>query len=811
MTKERSSSIIKLENFESAEALIENYRREFEIHRLHETLESMLIEEDESITNILNAAYSDYSLISTDLLPLVDSYLPSIKQFQEKIDSNVNDVTSIVGRYSEEINSKINNHNLLFTKKLEQNLFKMCYDEIKRYREILSITKSQFNKDETSNSFLSIRIIHYCILRLLKIRKSIDAIYQTIKKKHTKLDFEFENNKHYNDCFEICNNFSDELKTLVVQASNNILQTNYSKFLETEDFKQNNNILLQCIFLLNLKDEFISKVKNYIGTEIISNYNFYDNKDDKLLFSNVINDLENIIQGEKLANFINKIVFSLFNYDDSEFLVFLIDIYIQGVLLFLLEHVESTYSEHIVSPTAPMDLFVHQLNSIISLIEKNEKILINFESKRIPANKLKELKLKILICFRENYFINNYSKKWKFGTYWNLIYRNILNRRISIRNEVVEFSKVYVYDNKKYWLKYSIEIIRQIRWILGNSSIHSNTPLPPSRYLVPLFMRCLYSSLLLLYDYSSYLLSFTELNNFSEKNSQNNSIWSSKTKPEHICCVLMDAISFEEWVNIHFINEMFFHIDQVKSEFGLVELFELSEYENVLDIDQLKSIVKDELINQDYLAHINENLFKPLTNTISIYLKNQTIRIFETGLRAVPCLYRLTTTSISSKASDKIDNSERVPSSYIENATKPIEVFLIFSLNAIKSVIADLSSNTIQKLRETYYNILFNTFEGIFEEIFDICEKQILSSKHQLASLQKLAQKNIGSAANRIDPNIIASQYMTDVDTWLTKMLKLISNFFENLDQGSEKYVKEYINAIKEAPKYLKLYEILKN
>ncbi|KAK9173873.1 hypothetical protein CmeUKMEL1_18500 [Cryptosporidium meleagridis] len=811
MTKERCSSIIKLENFENAEALIENYRREFEIHRLQETLESMLIEEEESITNILNAAYNDYSLISTDLLPLVDSYLPSIKQFQEKIDSNVNDITSIIEKYSEEINSKINNHNLLFTKKLEQNLFKMCHDEIKRYREILSITKSQFNKDEASTSFLSIRIIHYCILRLLKIRKSIDAIYQTIKKKHTKLDFEFKNNKHYNDCFEICNNFSDELKALVIQASNNILQANYNKFLETEDFKQNNNILLQCIFLLNLKEEFISKVKNYIKTEIISNYNFYDNKDDKLLFSNVISDLENIIQGEKLADFINKIVFSLFNYDDTEFLMFLIDIYIQGILLFLLEHVESTYSEHIVSPTAPMDLFVHQLNSIISLIEKNEKILINFESKRIPANKLKELKLKILICFRENNSINNYSKKWKFGTYWNLIYRNILNRRISIRNEAVEFSKVYVYDNKKYWLKYSIEIIRQIRWILGNSSIHSNTPLPPSRYLVPLFTRCLYSSLLLLYDYSSYLLSFTELSSFSEKNSQNNSIWSSKTKPEHICCVLMDAISFEEWVKIHFINEIFFHIDQVKSEFGFFELFELSESENVLDIDQLKSIVKNELINQDYLFHINENLFNPLTNTISIYLKNQTIRIFETGLRAVPCLYRLTTTSISSKGIDKIDNIERVPSSYIENATKPIEVFLIFSLNAIKSVIADLSSSTIQKLREIYFNILFNTFEGIFEEIFDICEKQILSSKHQLASLQKLAQKNIGSAANRIDPNIIASQYMTDVDTWFTKMLKLISNFFDNLDQGSEKYIKEYINTIKEAPKYLKLYEILKN
>ncbi|KAH8582831.1 uncharacterized protein ELE39_003762 [Cryptosporidium sp. chipmunk genotype I] len=811
MVKERSSSIIKLENFENAEALIDNYRREFEIHRLHETLEYMLIEEDESITDTLNTAYSDYSLISTDLLPLVDSYLPSIKQFQEKIDSSVNEVTSIIERYSEEINSKINNHNLLFTKKLEQNLFEMCHDEIKRYREILIITKNQFNKDETSTSFLSIRIIHYCILRLLKIRKSIDTIYQTIKK-NTKLGFELVNNKHYNDCFEICNNFADELKVLVVQASNNILKASDSEFSETEDFMQNSNLLFQCIFLLNLKDEFISKVKSYVEAEIIGNCNFNTNKDDKLLFSNVISDLENIIQGEKLAHFIKKIVFSLFNYDDTEYLMFIIDIHIQGVLLFLLEYVEGEYSEHIVSPTAPMDLFVHQLNSIVSLIEKNEKILINYESDRIPANKLKELRLRILICFRENYFINNYSKKWKFGTYWNLIYRNILNRRINIRNEPVEFSKVYVYDNKKYWLKYSIEIIRQIRWILGNSSIHSNTPLPPSRYLVPLFTRCLYSSLLLLYDYSSYLLSFTELSNFSEKSRQSNSIWSSKTKPEHICCVLMDAISFEEWVKIHFINELFFHIDKVKSEFGFTEIFDLSEFENVLDIDQLKLMVQDELINQDYLTHINENILKPLTNAISIYLKNQTIRIFESGLRAVPCLYRLTTTSISSKSNDKIDTSERVPSSYIENTTKPIEVFLIFSLNAIKSIITDLSSNAIQKFRELYYNILFSTFEEIFQEIFDICEKQILSSKHQLASLQKLAQKNIeGSAANRIDPSIIASQYLTDIDTWLTKILKLLSNFFENLDHGSENYVEEYINAIKKVPSYIKLYEILNN
>ncbi|KAJ1610795.1 hypothetical protein OIY81_1952 [Cryptosporidium canis] len=811
MVSRRGSSTIKLESFETAEALIENYRREFEINRLHETLESMLIEEDESISNILNDAYGDYSQISTELLPLIDSFIPSIKQFQEKIDTNINQVTSQVEKHSSDFNVKINNHSLLFIKKLELNMFTICHDEVHKYRETLSVTRNLFNKDDVNSAFLSIRLAHYCILRLLRIKEGIEKIYKTISRMNDEFGLEIEN-EYYNDSLEICNGFSDELKNLVIKASRKLLIDRDSELSDSEDFNHNNNLLFQCIFLLDLKDEFIAIIKDYIGTEIIGNYNFKVEKDDKLLFSNAICDLDNIINGEKLASFIKKVVLTMFSSGDGEYLRYIIDTYVQGILLFLLEHVENEFSDHIISPTAPMDQFIHQLNSIVSIIEKNERILINYESDKLSADKLKELRLKVLIYFRENYFMNNYSKKWKFGTYWNLIYRNILNRRISIRNELVEFSKVYVYDNKKYWLKYTIEIIRQIRWILGNSSIHSGAPLPPSRYLVPLFTRCLYSSLSLLYDHSNYLLSFTEQSYFSENSCQNNSIWSSKTKPEHICCVLMDAVSFEEWTRLNFTKEVFFHIEKVRGEFGLGECFDLLESENVLNIDRLKLMVENELIGDGYLAHINESLFKPLINKISIYLRNQTVILFDSGLRAVPCLYRLTTTAILSKNVEKTEDSEKIPSSYVENATKPIEVFLIFSLNAINSIIQDLSTNSIQKITEIYYDILSSALEKIFGEVFDLCEKQILSSKHQMASLQKLAQKSIeGSAANRIDPNIIASQYMTDIDAWIAKIFKLFTNFFNNLNKGSDEQIKEYIHAIKSAPNYIKLYEILNN
>lgn len=817
MVNRRSSCIIKLENFENAEALIENYKREFEIHRLHETLESMLVEEDESISSILNGAYGDYSLISTELLPLIDSFLPSIKQFQEKIDTSLGQVSSLVERYSEDFGTRISRHGQYFIKKLELNLFKICHDEINKYRETLLITRGQFNGDEARTAFLSVRLVHFCILRLLKIKESIDGIYATISKMNVELGLELERNKHYNDCFELCDRFFGELRDVVIKALGKLLQTGGDREGPSgteEDLGQSDNLLLQCVFLLGLKDELVGIVNEHVRTEVVGSSSFGSSaaKDDKLLFSNAICDLEHVIRGEKLAGFIRRLVFSMFSCGSTEYLRFAIDVYVRGVLLFLLEHVEREYSDHIIPPTAPMDLFLHQLNSLVSLIEQNERILIDHESSRLSGGRLKEVKLKILTCFRENYYINSYSKRWKFGTYWNLVYRNILNRRISIRNEPVEFSKVYVYDNKKYWLKYTIEIIRQIRWILGNSSIHSSAPLPPSRYLVPLFTRCLYSSLSLLYDHSNYLLSFTELSHFSENDSGKPSVWSPKTKPEHVCCILMDAVSFQEWVRLHFVNEVFFHIDKVEREFGLGESFDLAGSEGILDVGQLKLVVEEELINRGYLAHVSEQLLRPLADTMSLCLKNQTVRVFEPGLRAVPCLYRLTSTATLSKNADGTQTGERVPSSYVENATKPIEVFLIFSLNAIKSIITDLSTEAVQGITRLYYDILAGAFEQIFGEIFDLCEKQILSSKHQLASLQKLAQKSIeGPAANRIDPSMIASQYMTDIDTWLTRVFKLLANFFGNLDKGSEKQVTDYISAVKGAPNYVKLYKILES
>ncbi|KAF7458399.1 hypothetical protein HWI79_1098 [Cryptosporidium felis] len=803
MGRDRSFSTIKLDNFENAETLVENYRRELEINRLRETLEYMLSEENESITQILNTAYSDYLLISTEMLPLIDTVLPSIKQLKEKIDSNITEVTEIVEDYSTDVYEKINNHYNFFVTKLEITLFNKCISEITNFRECLRNTWRLFNKDKKNNSLLSIRLIHYFVVRLIKITKSIENMQKLLSEKRINAKLELESNKYHSIYSELCCEFKSELKKYIIFAAKKLIFEKTGK-LELEDYNQNSSLVFQCIFLLELKETLILQIKTFIYSEILDKFDFTAYKNDKLAFSNAINSIIGIIKQGSLSSLNNIFVYSLFDCEDDEYMKFMIDVYIRGVVLYILEHFEGHFEDQIITPTAPMDLYINQLYSLVSFIETNEEMLFNSKYSA-PTDKSDGTKLKAQIIFKKNFTINNYSKKWRFGVYWNLIYRNILNRRMSIRNESVDFSKVYVYENKKYWLKYTVEIIRQIRWLLGTSSIQNNTPLPPSKYFVPLFTRCLYSSFSLLYDYSNYLLGFIEISSFSGKSDKTNTIWSLKTKPEHVCCIVIDYFSFEEWLQKNFIVELFFHISKVKNEFIFDEASLLSYSPDIINIEELESTVEDKLL-KGYVNHNKDYLIRRLLNSMSEYLFAQTVKILESGLRAVPCLYRLTSTSISKSA-----ETERMPSNYIENAVKPIESFLVFSINAIKSLNPDLASNTIGQITSFYRDLMHETILLILKNISEVCDKQIFSIKSQQASLQKLAQKNIdSSAANRIDPAIIASQFHMDIDLWFSKISMLLINFFTINHLCSKNEVEDYIKQIKDSTSYVELYRILK-
>ncbi|KAH7650096.1 hypothetical protein FG379_003176 [Cryptosporidium bovis] len=773
MNKGKHLNSIKLDNFESPEILVENYRREIEIKRLHEILHSMLLEENESIVHLLNTAYCDYSSISTEMLPLIDSFLPSIKQFQDNIDCNINDVSLIVESYSNNISDKANKHLRLLTQKTELFLLKKCDIEINRCKEILGATMKLFRKHRSLISLHTIKIVHYCIVKVNKLKLTFEyfsnvALQETTPENCTKI-------RNIDKCFTLCDNFTVELKEIVLSASEKLLSMKNDFLYGREGSHYNCYMVFQCIFLLKLKSSFISQIKEYLDSKIIGlNVN---NFEDRLGFSNFILDLLQIFDDRNILYLVENMVFSVVISGKDQFLEFIIDVYVNGIVLYLLEISEKELQDKIIPPTAPMDLYLHQLNSLIKFIEKSELLLTNYSLNSFSIEMLEETKFKILTYFRRNSSINNYTKKWKFGKYWNLLYRNILNRRINIRNEPVEFSKVYVYDGCKYWLKYTIEVIRQIRWILGISSIQNNSALPPSRFMVPLFPRCLYTSFSFLYDYADYIINFEGIyltKNNPHCDEDNKFIWLKNVKPEHICCIILDVFSFKKWVREKFLNEIFHHIDVVDNEYTISNEFRVQNC--FIDIPNLKSTVEDNLMNNGFFMHIENNVINVLIDKMSLYLNNQIMHSFDSGLRTIPCLHRLTN-SVSSNSNDDY-KATRMPSNYVENAKKPIELFLAFSSNAINSIINDLDKGILQELYDFYSKLLSKTLEFVFNSVRLICEKQITSSRNQFISLQKLTTHKTFETANVLDPNALIGQYLIDINFWIELTSKTISNFF---------------------------------
>ncbi|KAH8740108.1 hypothetical protein FG386_001769 [Cryptosporidium ryanae] len=805
MGKGKHLDVIKLDVSKSTETLVENYRREIEIKRLHEILNSMLLEENESMMHLLNTAYYDYSSISTEMLPLIDSFLPSIKQFQENIDCNINDVSLIVETYSNSILGKANKHSQFLIQKMELFLLKKCEIEINRCKEILGNTMKLFRKNRSTISLHAIRVVHHCIIKVNKLKLAFEyfsnvTLEEYIPESITKTD-------NIKRCLTFCESFVAELSEIVLFASEKLFLVKNDSSYGKEDSHYNFSILFQCIFLLELKNSFILKIKDYLNSKIMV-LNIKKFEDDKLGFSNFILHLLEVFDDSIILSLIENMVFSIIISGKDQYLEFIIDVYINGIVLYILEISEKELPDKIIPPTAPMDLYLYQLNSLVKFVERSEFLITKNKFSSLTIEKSDETKFKILTYFRRNKSINNYTKKWKFGKYWNLLYRNILNRRINIRNEVVEFSKVYVYDSCKYWLKYTIEVIRQIRWIIGTSSIQNNSPLPPSKFMVPLFSRCLYTSLSFLYDYADYIISFENVYS-NENNSQgaenNKFIWSKKIKPEHVCCIVLDVFSLKKWVKESFLNEIFYHIDIVDNEYIVSSEFKAKNF--FIDIPDMKSTVEINLINNGFFMHIDNNLINILIDKTSVYLNNQIINLFDSGLRTIPCLHRLTN-SISSNSSDD-EKSGRVPSNYVENAKKPMEIFLLFSSNAINSVINDLDKNTLQELCDFYFKLISKTLEDVFSNVRLICEQQIISSKNQFSSLQKLTANKTFETVNVLGPNAVIEQYLIDVNFWIELTCKTISNFFISIN--ADKLYKDFELLFKNKHSYIELIKLLQN
>ncbi|KAL7066892.1 hypothetical protein ACR3K2_26430 [Cryptosporidium serpentis] len=830
------SSTIKVDNFATAEALVENYRHEMDIKRLRDTLSSRLRNEDENIAQLLNTAYGDYMDIATEMQPLIDSLMPSLQPYESEVYGTLNQISDIFQNYEKRLDK------LLF----EYDYFKFCKLELSFYKSFEQYSKTLRTKLQSivdcfalnkavslgKISFISVVIIYFTIKRTTKLREISDSIMQEVVKiqdSGKKSVFELpdkcnrKSGYYIKKCLKFCDEFILDLKSHIIEASKVFigLDKDFSNLVKSDNaslLTSNGRLICHSLTILNLHEEFIKLTHKKLDTDIFSNSDFSKFFNDKIPFSSAIKYVENLLLSESLKMTIQTIAASILMMPCKKNVKICIDWFAKGVLIYCLSKVETIMNSSLASPAAPMDLYLHQIISIVSFIESCEQILVN--SKNYVQSYLPCLDLQLIIAFRENQDANIYTKRWKFGTYWNLIYRNLLSRRMIIKNEKVEFNKVYIHEKTKYWLKYTVEATKQVRWILGVATIQPDTPLPPSRCMVPLFSRCLYACVTLFYDYASYILSFLKISDFIKDNNSvvanscndtpgilennegdenhlkeslqtNELVWDNNTKPEHIIFILLDMFTFTNWIRNMFIKELFHHMNILHSEYLSmgIDQFKWKKVPNIINIEALKQKISEDILENGLYYYIDINVVNNIKPVIGEYLYKQTMNIFSPGIRASTCLYRISGNSKQIVDMNNCNEEEKTslqPSSFVDNATKPLQVFLKFSDNVLSSVIENINDFILHKIQEFFISVIYNSMELIYQGIYNICENQITAAKQQLASIQKLVKDgNDTHAANILDPRGIIQQYSTDILFWNTKLTHTLS-LFHNLGFDSD-------------------------